>query len=130
MTSKAKAKPEAKAKPAAVEYLGGVSKVKAKPEVKAPVKELDGATLANFSPETLARALAMLKAKGVTKGARRCSGEYLYLRPHNIPEVLRDALQVYMTLHKNATVHNMAEFAICQLLKIEPRAEVLEAMKE
>jgi len=99
------------------------------PKVEVKPAEVKEKNFSDFSEATLKEAMAMLKAKGITKVAKRPSGEYLYLRPRNIEDNLRDAIQKFMTENKNASVHDMAEYAICMLLKVPCRDSVKQAIK-
>ena len=99
--------------------------VKPEANAKAEVKEK---SFADFSEATIKEAMAMLKAKGITKAAKRPSGEYLYLRPRNIDDTLKDAIQKFMTENKNASVHDMAEYALCKLLGVTVRDSVKQVI--
>ena len=97
-------------------------------EAKAEKPEVKEMQFSDFDEATLKRAMEMLKAKGITKAAKRPSGEYLYLRPRNIEDTLRDAIQKFMTENKNASVHDMAEYALCKLLGVKVRESVSKAL--
>ena len=103
--------------------------VETKAEVKAEVKAKEK-TFADFSEATLKEAMLMLKARGITKVAKRPSGEYLYMRPRNIDDNLRDAIQRFMTENKNASIHDLAEYAICKLLDVPCRDSVKQAFNK
>ena len=109
--------------------INAPAKVEVK-KVKAEVKEVKEKTFADFDEATLKEAMLMLKAKGITKVAKRPSGEYLYMRPRNIDDNLRDAIQRFMTENKNASIHDLAEYAICKLLDVPCRDSVKQAFNK
>ena len=101
------------------------AEVIAKPEIKVAKEE----SLSDFDKATLERAFALMKAKNITKSAHRPNGKVIYMRPIDVADDMRDAIQVFLTEHKNASIHDLAEYAICVLLKASIRENVKQAMK-
>lgn len=86
-------------------------------------------SLADISDGTLQKAIAFLKEQKITKLAHRPNGKVLYLRPIDVSSELRDAIQAYLTKFPKASIHDLAEIALCKMLNVKARPAVEEVTK-